>query len=113
MDPKVYRKRDELWWNGREFFRKSEPAFNPKIDRETLEQLRGELATPRYGYTPTGEIKVESKDDMKKRGVPSPNLADAFLLTLDMNPQKPAPVSEIDQLFARKRRPGGGTWMSD
>jgi hypothetical protein len=29
-----------------------------------------------------GKIKVESKDDMKKRGVKSPNKADAFCLSL-------------------------------
>ena len=45
----------------------------------------GELATVRYGIKSDGkiklDIKVESKDEMKKRGLPSPDVADAFVLT--------------------------------
>lgn len=41
-----------------------------------------ELAVPRYSFLSNGKMKVESKKDMAKRGVPSPNIADAFLLTL-------------------------------
>ena len=41
----------------------------------------GELATVRYGIKSDGKIKVESKDEMKKRGLPSPDVADAFVLT--------------------------------
>ena len=29
----------------------------------------------------TGKVQIESKDDMKKRGVRSPDVADAFCLT--------------------------------
>ena len=39
------------------------------------------LATVRYGIKSDGKIKVESKDEMKKRGLPSPDVADAFVLT--------------------------------
>ena len=35
----------------------------------------------RYGIKSDGKIKVESKDEMKKRGLPSPDVADAFVLT--------------------------------
>jgi hypothetical protein len=34
-----------------------------------------------FFFTSTGKMVVESKADMKKRGMRSPNLADAFLLT--------------------------------
>lgn len=40
-----------------------------------------ELAAPEYEVTLKGLIKLESKEDMKKRGVPSPNRADALALT--------------------------------
>jgi hypothetical protein len=40
-----------------------------------------ELAGPTYKLESTGKIKVESKDDMKKRGRKSPNRADALCLT--------------------------------
>ena len=40
-----------------------------------------ELIGPTYKIESSGKLKVESKDDMKKRGVKSPNKADAFCLT--------------------------------
>ena len=44
-------------------------------------QLIGELAAMRYGYdTQTNRLKIESKDDMRKRGLPSPDKADALML---------------------------------
>ena len=43
--------------------------------------LIAELTAPTYAFTSTGKMVVESKADMKKRGMRSPDLADAFLLT--------------------------------
>ena len=40
-----------------------------------------ELTAPTYTFSSTGKMVVESKADMKKRGMRSPDLADAFLLT--------------------------------
>ena len=47
--------------------------------------LIAELASVKYAYTSLGKLKVESKDEMKKRGMRSPDLADAFCLTLAYN----------------------------
>ena len=41
-----------------------------------------ELAKPRYKILSSGKMLMESKDDMKRRGVPSPNIADALVMTL-------------------------------
>ena len=51
-----------------------------KIPRN--ETLIAELASIRYGFQSTGKIKAESKDEMKKRGIASPNIADALCLTM-------------------------------
>ena len=69
------RLRDELWFKGRQWFL-DRACRIPKDDA-----LIAELVSPKYKYESSGKIKVESKDDMKKRGVKSPNKADAFLLT--------------------------------
>lgn len=45
------------------------------------ENLTSELVTPRYKFTSSGKIQIESKEDMKKRGLPSPDGAEAFMLT--------------------------------
>ena len=44
--------------------------------------LWAELAAPRYHFTSAGKIQVESKEAMKKRGVASPDRADAVCLCL-------------------------------
>ncbi len=49
-----------------------------------LVQLRTEICAPNYGIASTGKLskmKLESKEDMKKRGVSSPDMADALALT--------------------------------
>lgn len=45
-----------------------------------LEQLKIELSSPRKRYSKKGLDMVESKDEMKARGIVSPNLADSFIM---------------------------------
>lgn len=52
------------------------------------EVLAQELCGPEYHVRLDGKIKLESKDDMKKRGLSSPNRADALALTFAF-PVKP------------------------
>jgi hypothetical protein len=67
--------RDELWWTLRERFERGE------IDIDAAdEKLAAELVEIRYKPTSNGKIKVESKEEMAKRGVRSPNRADAVML---------------------------------
>jgi hypothetical protein len=76
------RLRDELWFKGREWFQ-DRACSMPKDDA-----LIAELASPTYAFTSTGKMVVESKADMKKRGMRSPDLADAFLLTFAGNDRR-------------------------
>lgn len=108
MEPKVSRKRDELWWKTRLYFQDAEPAFSKDIDPKLLTKLVGELTAPTYRYSNDGSLRVESKDDMKKRGIPSPNLADALVMTFDldaMKPEEPTAPSWRD-----RRKPTRGGW---
>lgn len=73
----------ELWYKAKEWFQRLD-CWIPEDSRD-IESMDGhlgaELARPRYKFTKGGKIQVESKDDIKKRGFPSPDLADAFVLT--------------------------------
>jgi len=69
------RLRDELFWNAREWFEGRDVKMP---DDSTLMQ---ELSGIRYKYLSSGKLKVEGKDEMKKRGQRSPDVADAFVLT--------------------------------
>lgn len=46
------------------------------------EDLMAELAAPRFKFSSSGKMQVESKDDMRRRGLRSPDLADAVCLTM-------------------------------
>lgn len=73
------RLRDELWWKCREFFQDRQCSI---LESPLRNKLAAELSSPTYGYTPAGKTKIEGKDEMKKRGVVSPNLADALCMTM-------------------------------
>jgi phage terminase large subunit len=45
-----------------------------------LDQLIDELTMPLRDFDGAGRVKVESKQDLAKRNIPSPNLADAFIM---------------------------------
>lgn len=49
-------------------------------DIKKIERLKTELSTPRKAYSKRGLDMVETKDQLKKRGINSPNLADAFIM---------------------------------
>ena len=54
-------------------------SVSGEIDHKVIGKLKAELAQPRREYV-GGKIRVEPKDKMKKRGVKSPNLADAAVM---------------------------------
>lgn len=74
-DERYERLRDELWFLGREWLERRDCHLADD------DLLIGELTTPKYQILSNGKIKVESKREMKKRGVASPNRADAWLMT--------------------------------
>lgn len=49
-------------------------------DLPSLEELKFELAAPYRDFDNNMRVKVESKKDMKKRGIKSPNIADALVM---------------------------------
>lgn len=49
-------------------------------DIPNLDRLIDELCTPARDFDRAGRVKVEGKDDLAKRGIRSPNLADAFIM---------------------------------
>lgn len=71
----AFRLKDELWLAALKWFQ----ARECKIVNN--ERLIGELTSIKKSYTSSGKMRVESKDDMKKRGLRSPDVAEAFILT--------------------------------
>lgn len=86
MDGQPFKLRDYLWMEAARWIREDEPSFSG-LDRDQAEDLAGELASVKYRVDSSGRIVVESKDEMKRRGLRSPDLADALNLTFaDVGP---------------------------
>lgn len=79
-------RRAETWWNIREALRKDEISLPPD------NKLAADLTNIKYAYTSKGQIKLESKDDVKKRLGRSPDRGDALAIALFA---KTAPVFDV------------------
>jgi hypothetical protein len=86
-------KRAEMWFELRDWLRAG-GAIPDLVD------LKQDLAAPTYKFTPADKIQLESKDDIKSRGLPSPDLGDALALTFAF------PVYKDHSAAARARAMG-------
>lgn len=75
VEDRYNRMRDELWFRARHWFEGRD------VRMVADESLIAELTLPSFRITSAGKIQVESKDELRKRGVVSPDLADSFCLT--------------------------------
>lgn len=75
IDPGYLNQRAFMWGQGKRWI-KAGGAIDPK-DEDLYQDLIGVETVPRLD----GKIQLESKEDMKERGIPSPNRADALFLT--------------------------------
>jgi hypothetical protein len=71
--------RSEAYWALRQRFVKGEIAI-AIADRALTDRLTGELTGMHYKVNSKGQLVLETKEDMRKRGLPSPDLADAVML---------------------------------
>jgi len=65
---------------GKEINKSDIISFSSKIPKKLLDKAFQELSTPIRENAEDGKMKVESKKSLKKRGVDSPNLADAIIM---------------------------------
>jgi hypothetical protein len=75
--------RAEMYWGLRDRF------ITGDISIPADDDLMSQLANLKFEYTPKGQVKIESKEEMKKRGLPSPDIADALCLAFGNNNPKP------------------------
>ena len=114
MRERFVRLRDELWWTAREWFMARDcriPAPSGNMD-DPMETMIAELSQPKYTTTPGGKILIESKDELKKRGLPSPDMADAFILTLAGGRVKSELILDRYQRRLLTTQQGYGSWMA-
>lgn len=93
----------EMYWQLRERFMKRNIAFTYKDD-----ELLGELTSRQWHLTPNGKIKVESKDEYRKRtGRKSPDKSDSLALATYKRADVGSwsNITEVDKKTAETMRP--------
>jgi hypothetical protein len=78
-----YNKRAEIWCGVRDWLK----AGGVLPDDSEMES---DLTTVEYGYDLSGKLRLEKKEDMKKRGLHSPDCGDALSLTFWAHVPKPS-----------------------
>jgi len=78
-------RRAEWYWALRERFQAGDIAIPPD------DELAAQLASLKYKFDSRGRIQTESKEDMRKRGLPSPDKADALVLAFAPTDMLPEP----------------------
>ena len=68
--------RAELWFKLKAFLENRDCKLPPD------DRLINEMIAVKYSFASNGKAKIESKDEMRKRGLPSPDRADSLCLTM-------------------------------
>src|SRR6185503_11406102 len=94
-DPqKYFNKRAEVWGEMRDWLKDADVPDDPELDTQ--------LTSVEYGFSPKGAIQLEKKEDMKKRGLSSPDRADMLAMTFGVKVAPPKPKPQV--------RPRLSTW---
>ena len=100
---KFLNQRAEMWWSGRLLFqpeKQDDGSVRQMIRIENDRRLLAQLSGPSFGSDAAGRITIERKKDLKRKGLPSPDRAEAVLLALYEKPNRRAkmqiPIS-LDQ----------------
>ncbi|MFA5695993.1 MAG: hypothetical protein WC917_00810 [Bacilli bacterium] len=107
---RFYNHRAEVYWHLRERLRPDGQKWN-KIRIPNDDVLKAQLSAIKFSYASDGRIKIETKDEMKVRGLKSPDEADALAIACWLNrPEKPKELTEnpiYQEFFEYKKKQQG------
>lgn len=81
MSGKYVRLRDEIWWAFKTWLETGNTAIDCDGDKALADNVESEVCAPLQKFTDSGKDAVESKKEMRARGIRSPNIADAACMT--------------------------------
>jgi len=100
IDKKMYvNRRAETWGIMRE-------ALRERIDLPDHRQLINDLSAPEYGFSSKQQLQLEKKEDMRRRGLSSPDFGDALAMTyaVEINQHYRPPVPRWKKRILRPGR---------
>ena len=97
-----FNRRAEVWGAMRDWL-----GANAEIPDDP--ELDSDLTGIEYGFGPKGQLQLEKKEDMKKRGLSSPDIGDCIAMTFAVN-VLPKPKEEPPPMYYPGER--SESWMS-
>jgi hypothetical protein len=108
QNPKMYyNRRAEIWGLVRD-------ALKDGLEIPADPELEGDLTAPEYGTATKGGfevIQLESKDDMRSRGVASPDAGDALAMTFAVRVRRLVKAAVETKRYMQADSGGTGGWM--
>lgn len=96
-EKKYFNKRAEMWVAMRSWLKKGGALPNKNV-----QEITDDLTGPKYGFAKESQIQLEKKEDMKDRGLPSPDFGDALAYSFYMEVESGAIVeSTQSQIIAK------------
>jgi hypothetical protein len=89
-------KRAEMWFAMADWLKQGASIPN-------MVDLKQDLAAPIFWFDAAGRRQLEPKDDIKKRGLPSPDLGDALALTFAQPIAKKTEIDMYRKQYSRER----------
>src|SRR5262249_4173820 len=96
-----FNRRAEIWGMMRDWL-----AAGAEIPN--MPEMQADLCGPEYFFSNKGQIQLESKDDMKARGLDSPDLADCLAMTFQEKILKRPIKTETRYVYPGQ---SGQNWM--
>jgi len=97
-----FNRRAEVWGTMRDWLKAgAQIPDDPEIEAD--------LTGPEYGFSPKSQIQLERKEDMKSRGLSSPDCGDCLAMTFSVNVAPPPPVEQPRMYYPGERSSG---WMA-
>ncbi len=98
-DRRYTNKRAEMWARTKDWL-----ALEGGVEVPDDDELHADLTTPQYQYDSLQRIKLEKKEDIRKRGLRSPDVGDALALTFAYPiGMKPEQIEKRPDPYAVKR----------
>lgn len=82
-----YNRRAEIWGAMRD-------ALKAGMEIPDLPEIEADICGPQYGFSAKQQVQLEKKEDMKRRGLGSPDLGDALAMTFAVKVATPQRKSE-------------------
>lgn len=96
-DAKFFNKRAEMWVDMRDWLK-----AGGALPNKNVQEITDDLTGPQYGFAKESKVQLEKKEDMKDRGLPSPDFGDALANSFYIDVESGAMLESLQSKIVQK-----------